>query len=62
MEKYRKLTPHDLAFGIGRKATEEELKELVARSKADKGKRIDAMDALNDRKSRLADKEIKKAS
>ena len=30
-EKPRKLTPHDLAFGIGRKATSEELKELLSR-------------------------------
>ena len=32
MEKFRKLTPHDLAFGIGRKATKEELDELFSRS------------------------------
>ena len=31
MEKFRKLTPHDLAFGIGRKATKEELEELLSR-------------------------------
>jgi hypothetical protein len=31
MEKFRKLTPHDLAFGIGRKATKEELEELFSR-------------------------------
>ena len=37
MEKFRKLTPHDLAFGIGRKATkeelEEEIKKFIAQSK-----------------------------
>ena len=27
----KKLTAHDLAFGIGRKATDEELKELLER-------------------------------
>ena len=31
MEKLRKLTPHDLAFGIGRKATKEELEDLFNR-------------------------------
>ena len=31
MEKFRKLTPNDLAFGIGRKATKEELEELFTR-------------------------------
>ena len=40
MEKFRKLTPHDLAFGIGRKATDEELRELVSRPKT--GKRKDS--------------------
>ena len=29
--KIKKLTTHDLAFGIGRKATSEELKELLSR-------------------------------
>lgn len=33
MEKFRKLTPHDLASGIGRKVTDEELRELVSRPK-----------------------------
>ncbi|QQR97735.1 MAG: hypothetical protein IPK18_12995 [Sphingobacteriales bacterium] len=28
-QEVRKLTPHDLAFGIGRKATEEELELLM---------------------------------
>ncbi len=31
MQKMKKLTAHDLAFGIGRKATREELKELLSR-------------------------------
>jgi hypothetical protein len=60
MEKFRKLTPHDLAFGIGRKATDEELRELVSRPKT--GERIDAMEALEIIKKRLADKDVKKAS
>jgi hypothetical protein len=60
MEKPGKLTTHDLAFGIGRKATDEELKELISRSKT--GKRIDAMTGLKDIKKRLAKKDIKKAS
>lgn len=29
--KNRKLTTHDLAFGFGRKATPEELRELLSR-------------------------------
>jgi hypothetical protein len=60
MEKPRKLTTHDLAFGIGRKATDEELQELIKRSKT--RKRIDAMTGLEDIKKRLAKKDIKKAS
>lgn len=60
MEKPKKLTSHDLAFGIGRKATDEELKELISRPKT--GKRIDAMAALDDIKKRLAKKDMKKAS
>ena len=32
-----RLTPHDLAFGIGRKATKEEWKGLFERTKNDKG-------------------------
>ena len=60
MEKFRKLTPHDLAFGIGRKATDEELKELLSR--ADPGKGKDAMQVLNEIKEKLASKKINKAS
>jgi hypothetical protein len=60
MEKFRKLTPHDLAFGIGRKATDEELRELVSRPKT--GKRKTAQEVLDTVTKRLADKEIKKAS
>ena len=60
MEKFRKLTPHDLAFGIGRKATDEELKELLSRADRTKGK--DAMQVLEEIKERLAKKDINKAS
>ncbi len=35
----KKLSAHDLAFGIGRKATEEELQELLSR-KFVKGKQL----------------------
>lgn len=38
--KIKKLTPHDLAFGIGRQATDEELQELLSRP-AGKGKDIE---------------------
>ena len=60
MEKFRKLTPHDLAFGIGRKATDEELRELVTRPKT--GKRKSAQEVLDEVTKRLANKDIKKAS
>ena len=36
----KKLTTHDLAFGIGRKATDEELEELLSRPTG-KGKDIE---------------------
>ncbi len=58
MEKFRKLTPHDLAFGIGRKATKEELEELVNRPQ---GPGIEAREFLKQLKERNAAK-IKKAS
>ena len=59
MEKFRKLTPHDLAFGIGRKATQEELQELLSRPSG-KGKPIE--EAIMGIKERLAAKKPKKAS
>ena len=60
MEKFRKLTPHDLAFGIGRKATKEELEELLSRP--DTGPAITAEEMLKELRERNAKKEIKKAS
>ena len=59
MEKFRKLTPHDLAFGIGRKATREELEELFSRPS---GPGKEASEVLKDIKKRLAEKRMKKAS
>ncbi len=59
MEKFRKLTPHDLAFGIGRKATKEELQELLSRPT---GKLITAEELLAELKERNKQKQIKKAS
>lgn len=59
MEKFRKLTPHDLAFGIGRKATKEELEELFSRPL---GKLVTAEELLAELKERNAKKKIKKAS
>jgi hypothetical protein len=58
MEKFRKLTPHDLAFGIGRKATDEELKELLSRSDKSKGKPLEQ--ALIDIKKRLEEKKARR--
>jgi len=59
MEKFRKLTPHDLAFGIGRKATKAELEELFSRPL---GKLSTAEKLLTELKERNAQKKIKKAS
>jgi hypothetical protein len=59
MEKFRKLTPHDLAFGIGRKATKEELEELFNRPL---GKLSTATELLGELKERNEKKKIKKAS
>ncbi len=58
MAGFRKLTPHDLAFGIGRKATDEELKELLSRSDKSKGKPLEQ--ALIDIQKRFEEKRIKK--
>ena len=60
MEKPKKLTPHDLAFGIGRKATDEELRELLSRSKS--GETLDADEVVALINKRLEQKDIKKAS
>lgn len=60
MEKFRKLTPHDLAFGIGRKATKEELEELFSRP--DTGKYITGEELLAEYKERSKKNKIKKAS
>ena len=60
MEKFRKLTPHDLAFGIGRKATKDELEELFSRPL---GKLVTAEEMLTELKARNAEKKkIKKAN
>jgi hypothetical protein len=47
MQKFKKLTPHDLAFGLGRKATKKELKELFSRPL---GKLITAENLLAERR------------
>ena len=60
MKKFRKLTPHDLAFGIGRKATREELQELLSRPSAGEGKPLEQ--AIEDIKKRLDENKLKKAS
>ena len=59
MEKFRKLTPHDLAFGIGRKATREELEELFSRPQ---GPGMEAKAFLKELKARNAAKKLKNAS
>ena len=59
MEKFKKLTPHDLAFGLGRKATKAELDELFSRPL---GKLSTSEELLAELKERNARKKIKKAS
>ena len=56
MEKFRKLTPHDLAFGIGRKATIQELEELFSRPL---GNLVTSKEMLADLKERNEKKKIK---
>jgi hypothetical protein len=53
----RKLTAHDVALGIGRKATEEELEEYLSRPA---GKSIPLKDAINQIKDRLNKKQTDK--
>ena len=59
MEKFRKLTQHDLAFGIGRKATKEELEELFSRP--DAGKYITGEELLAEFKERRIKKTSEKS-
>ena len=59
MEKFKKLTPHDLAFGIGRKATREELEELFS---SPPGKLLTGKEMLTELKERNEKKKMKKAS
>lgn len=56
-KNHKELTPHDLAFGIGRKATKTELDELLQKP-AGKGK--NAKNVLADLKQHLADKRNKR--
>ena len=51
MERPKKLTPYNLAFGIGRKATREELEELFSRPT---GKSKEARQFLKELKERNA--------
>jgi len=54
MEEIKKLTSRDLAFGIGRKATDEELKELLSRPKADERKDgLVILEEIRNRKSQI---------
>lgn len=53
----KKLTAHDLAFGIGRKATDEELEELLSRPK---GKAKDAEQVRREIKENLQQRRDKK--
>ncbi len=53
----RKLTARDVALGIGRRATEEELEEYLSRPS---GKSIPLKDAINQIKARLNKKQLDK--
>lgn len=55
---YRKLTPEDMAFGIGRPATDEELMDYLNRPMEGKPRLL--KDAIADIKKRLKDKNQKK--
>ncbi len=54
---FRKLTNRDVAFGIGRKATEEELQEYLERPV---GKFKDAKDVLKEIKADLKQQRVKR--
>jgi hypothetical protein len=56
-KNHKELTPHDLAFGIGRKATKAELEELLSKPT---GKSKPAQKVLNDLKSYLSDRRDKR--
>jgi hypothetical protein len=59
-KNYRELTAHDLAFGIGRKATKAEVDELLAKPA---GKNKSAQKVLTDLAAHLTQrKNRKKAS
>lgn len=48
-EEVRKLTSHDLAFGIGRKATDEELQLLFEETKDEKYYNVDEVKTFIDK-------------
>ena len=60
MSEFRKLTPRDLALGIGRKATKEELQELLNRP--DDGTRYTAEEVKAYIKEELAKRRLERAS
>lgn len=57
MDKHKKLTNRDVAFGIGRQATKEELQEYLNKPV---GKFTDADTALNDIKANLKQRRNKR--
>ena len=56
-KQHRELTAHDMAFGIGRKATKAELEELL---KKPSGKGKSAKKVLNDLKAHLVERRSKR--
>jgi hypothetical protein len=56
-KNHKELSSHDLAFGIGRKATKAELDELL---KKPAGKNKSAKKVLTDLKQHLADRKNKR--
>ncbi|MBP6732166.1 MAG: hypothetical protein KA149_08910 [Chitinophagales bacterium] len=56
-KNHKELTPHDLAFGIGRKATKAELDELLQKPT---GKGKSAKKVLADLKEHLTERKSKR--
>ncbi len=56
-KQHRELTAHDLAFGVGRKATKAELQELLSKPS---GKGKNAKKVLSDLKMHLVDRRTKR--
>ncbi|MCB0507264.1 MAG: hypothetical protein KDD21_03075 [Bacteroidetes bacterium] len=59
-QNIRKLTPHDLAFGIGRKATDEELQLLLEETKDEEYYSVDEVKTHIEKKLKQQNTILKK--